>query len=275
MRRNELDWAIDMAAAEGWNPGLHDADPFHAQDPGGFLIATLDHAPVGCISAVSYGGRFGFIGFYIVAPERRKKGYGMLLWNAAMDRLQGHVIGLDGVFEQQDNYRKSGFEFQYSNIRFEFTNTLHGAIESSNDITPASINALPEILTYERDKFPHERRPFLARWLDMPGAFAVAARKKGALCGYGLLRPCRAGYKIGPLFADTPDIADNIFQQLCARAEKNAPIYLDVPEVNKPGMRMAENYGMQRVFGTARMYVGATPQLNLDAIFGVTTFELG
>ncbi|HLA33082.1 MAG TPA: GNAT family N-acetyltransferase, partial [Pseudomonas sp.] len=30
MTRAEVDLAIDWAAAEGWNPGLHDADCFYA-----------------------------------------------------------------------------------------------------------------------------------------------------------------------------------------------------------------------------------------------------
>src|SRR3712207_9059113 len=39
MRRPELDLALDWAAAEGWNPGLRDADAFWAADPEGFLLA--------------------------------------------------------------------------------------------------------------------------------------------------------------------------------------------------------------------------------------------
>ena len=31
--RQDLDRIIDWAAAEGWNPGLHDADSFYAAAP--------------------------------------------------------------------------------------------------------------------------------------------------------------------------------------------------------------------------------------------------
>ena len=33
MKPEEIDLALDWAAAEGWNPGLHDAVPFRAADP--------------------------------------------------------------------------------------------------------------------------------------------------------------------------------------------------------------------------------------------------
>lgn len=90
MARNEVDFAIALAAREGWNPGLHDAEPFYRTDPHGFFIGLLNGQPIGCISAVSYDGVFGFIGLYIVVPEHRGKGFGMALWKLAMKRLHGH-----------------------------------------------------------------------------------------------------------------------------------------------------------------------------------------
>ncbi|MDM0022149.1 GNAT family N-acetyltransferase [Variovorax saccharolyticus] len=109
MSRDEVAMTIEWAADEGWNPGLHDAACFHAADPDGFLVAECDGKAVGCISAVSYAGRFGFIGLYIVRPGWRGRGIGLRLWTAGMQRLSGQVVGLDGVPAQQDNYRKSGF----------------------------------------------------------------------------------------------------------------------------------------------------------------------
>jgi hypothetical protein len=35
MDRMALDQAMEWAAAEGWNPGLNDADCFHTADPTG------------------------------------------------------------------------------------------------------------------------------------------------------------------------------------------------------------------------------------------------
>ncbi|MCP4021344.1 MAG: GNAT family N-acetyltransferase, partial [Desulfobacteraceae bacterium] len=119
MQRNEIDMAIEWAAQEGWNPGLGDANAFYAADPNGFFIGLLKGEPVATLSAVKYGDNFGFIGFYIVKPEFRAKGLGIRIWNTGMDYLNGRNIGLDGVIEQQNNYKQSGFSLAYSNIRFE------------------------------------------------------------------------------------------------------------------------------------------------------------
>jgi len=103
MTRAELDLAVDWAAAEGWNPGLHDAGCFYAADPGGFLMGRLGDEPAAVISVVKYGSGFGFLGFYIVHPKYCAKGLGLRLWNAGMARLHGRCVGLDGVVAQQGN----------------------------------------------------------------------------------------------------------------------------------------------------------------------------
>ena len=80
MTPDEIGLALDWAAAEGWNPGLYDAAPFLAADPEGFLIGFLEDVPVAMISAVRYGKTFGFLGFYLVRPDRRGQGYGWAIW---------------------------------------------------------------------------------------------------------------------------------------------------------------------------------------------------
>jgi hypothetical protein len=54
-----------------------------------------------------------------------------------------------------------------------------------------------------------------------------------------------------------------------------APIFLDTPAVNGAAVDLARGHNMTAVFETARMYAGGKPDLPLDRIFGVTSFELG
>lgn len=272
MSRDEIPWAIEQAAREGWNPGLHDAVCFYQADPEGFLIGLLDGLPIGCISAVAYPENFGFIGLYIVLPEQRGRGYGIQLWQAAMRRLAGYNVGLDGVVAQQANYGKSGFRLAYRNIRYEGI--------SANMPPPASLHPLhqiaPELLAaYDRQVFPASRPDFLRAWVGLAGSRGLACMAHGALQGYGVIRPCRQGYKIGPLFADTPALAESIYAGLTAPLPDGSPVFLDVPENNPAALALAESRAMTRVFETARMYTGAFPALALEKQFGITSFELG
>lgn len=271
MLREEVDLAIEWAAREGWNPGLADADAFHAADPAGFMVGLLDGEPVATLSAVRYGSDFGFMGFYIVEPSHRGRGYGLQLWNAGLTHLAGRNIGLDGVLAQQGNYQKSGFKLAYRNIRFE------GRAAGRNDPMPGltEVSELPFDLleAYDRRCFPSSRAVFLQHWLRQPGARSLGILEGGQLKGYGMIRPCRTGYKIGPLLADDPELASALFGALTS--ELDAAIFLDVPEVNPAAVVLAERSGMTAVFETARMYTGEAPRIPLDHVFGVTSFELG
>ena len=98
---DEVRLILDWAAAEGWNPGLSDAEAFVAADPEGFLLGRLGSEPVAAISLVRYDDRFAFLGCYIVTPELRGRGHGIAMWRAAVERAEGRTIGLDGVPAQQ------------------------------------------------------------------------------------------------------------------------------------------------------------------------------
>ena len=65
-----------------------------------------------------------------------------------------------------------------------------------------------------------------------------------------------------------------LFRDLAARVAGET-VFLDVPLPNAAAVALAEGHGMQPVFETARMYTGEPPHIDLDRIFGVTTFELG
>lgn len=105
MNRKQVDIAVEWAAGEGWNSGLHDAESYFTADNNGFLIGLLGDEPIATISVIKYSDSFGFLGFYMVKPEFRGKGYGIQVWNAGLNYLQGANIGLDGVVDQQENYK--------------------------------------------------------------------------------------------------------------------------------------------------------------------------
>lgn len=270
--RDEVALILDWAAAEGWNPGHNDTEPFYGADEEGYLIGLLDGEPVACISVVKYGEDFSFLGFFICRPEFRGRGHGLAIWNAGIARLGSRTIGLDGVVAQQGNYIKSGFKLAHRNIRY--AGVASGGAAAGPKLVPIDSAAIADaIVAYDEDFFPSDRERFLRTWIAPPHR-TLAYVDDGAIRGYGTIRACREGHKIGPLFADDPAIAEALLSGLAAPwpGEK---VFLDVPEPNAAAVALAEGRGMAPTFETARMYRGRAPDLPLDRIFGITTFELG
>ncbi|MBI2570470.1 MAG: GNAT family N-acetyltransferase [Candidatus Schekmanbacteria bacterium] len=276
MTRPEVDTLIDWAAAEGWNPGLHDADIFWMTDPLGFVAAELDGELAGGGSIVAYGRDFGFMGFFIMRPDCRGRGLGRQLWLSRRDRLRGRLrptaaIGMDGVFAMQPFYAAGGFVFQHRDLRFAGTGQAATAarhLAAATEVPAALLDA------YDQRHFPALRPAFLLAWIRQPESRSVVALVNGEVRGYGVVRRCREGYKIGPLFADSPSLAEDLFVSLSDHAA-GAPLYLDVPEINDAAMELARRHLMAPVFGCARMVLGPPPDLPHGEIYGVTSFELG
>jgi len=273
MRPDEIDFAVKWAAREGWNPGLKDAESFAKIDPNGWLIGELDGMPIATISGVKYGDQFAFVGFYIVAPEHRHHGYGIPMCDKIIEYIDGVVMGTDAVVEQQDNYSsKYGLQTEYLNIRYggsvneEFNVSEH--IVDIYEVSSSDLNA------YDKEIFLFDRAEFLKSWIDQPGGAAVAYVRDGMILGYAVLRPCIEGFKIAPLFADNPIVANEILRALFNKAN-GQKVFLDAPGVHSAAMDLAREYGLKPVFETARMYLGEPPKFDLHRVFAGTTAEVG
>jgi hypothetical protein len=116
------------------------------------------------------------------------------------------------------------------------------------------------VAAFDRLHFGVERAAFLRRWISPPGGLGLGLVEQGRLHGIGVARPCREGFKIGPLFAEDGSHAERIFCGL-GRVTAGQAVFLDVPENNPQALALAERHGMREVFGCARMYLGAPPRL--------------
>jgi hypothetical protein len=183
---------------------------------------------------------------------------------------------MDGVFTMQDYYAKGGFVFSHRNLRFRAEIPGRPATPPPGDEELVPLGALPfdQVLDYDRTCFPAPRPTFLSGWIAQPEALALACRRQGVLSGYGVVRRCVEGCKIGPLFADDARAAEALYAHLALFAA-GGPLFLDAPENNPAAMALVQRHGMTEVFGCARMYLGPAPALRHERVFGVTTFELG
>jgi GNAT superfamily N-acetyltransferase len=278
MTAAEVERLVGWAGDEGWNPGLDDANTFYATDPDGFMALELDGALIGGGAIIRHDASFGFMGLFIVQPDYRGQGLGRRLWYARRDQLAarlapGATIGLDGVETMCGFYARGGFCEATRHVRFQLARP---APATDPTFRPVPVGALPwqQLAEFDRTCFPSPRDAYLRAWIAQPSSCSFAAIEDGTLCGYAVMRRCRVGWKIGPLFAEGRALATRLFRR-CWETAADTPIFLDVPEGNRQGLALADEFGMEAVFRCRRMYRGPFPDLRQERIFGITTLELG
>jgi hypothetical protein len=161
----------------------------------------------------------------------------------------------------------------YNNLRYEGIGD--GIYEADSAIVPLSSITFAEINNYDAPFFSADRAHFLQSWITQPQSTALGILRDGKLSGYGVIRACENGFKIGPLMADSEEEAERLFLALKTQVPNETPFFLDTPAVNLAALKLAEQHQMTVSFETARMYLGQHPEFPAHRVFGVTSFELG
>lgn len=272
----EFKTLVKWAELEGWNPGENDAEIFWQTDPNGFYGYFLKNELIAGGSIVSYDKLFGFMGFFIVKPEFRSFGIGRKLWYQRRDALLSRLnkdasIGMDGVIAMQPFYKKGGFEIAF---RDECHEKIGEIFEINKHISSIIEHDFESILEFDKMCFGFPRPQFLIPWLKQKNVKTFKFVENGKLEGFAILRKAKKGYKICPLFANNYTIAEELYKA-CLNSAVGKPIYIDIPVKNNEAVKLIQNYGTTYVFECARMYYGKAPNIEIDKVFGITTFELG
>jgi hypothetical protein len=275
MTRAEADILDGWAASEGWNPGLQDIDIAWAYDPDAFIALRKDGELAGGGAIVAYEGAAGFMGLFIMRADLRRQGLGRVLWHERLKRLRARLhpdapIGMDGVFDMAPFYEAGGFKYLYRDLRFE--GTAKGALDPA--AIPLDQIPWPDLAAYDARISGLKRESFMRAWLGQEGGHGFALSEAGTIRGYGFLRPCRVGFKLGPLYAADPVIARRLLFSLLS-AVQGSQVQIDVPEPNLAAMSIMNELGWPSPFGCARMVYGTPPAMLVAQVFGVMSFEFG
>ncbi|WP_420572147.1 GNAT family N-acetyltransferase [Kordia sp.] len=267
---------VTWAQEEGWNPGPNDAEVYFATDPDGFYGFYYKNELIAGGSIVSYHGAYGFMGFFIVKPVYRGQGIGEKLWYLRRDTLLSRLhknaaIGMDGVVAMQPFYKKGGFEIAFKDVRYEKKGISFPVDKHITSIKDTDFQA---ILDYDEKCFGFPRPQFLKPWLQLPRNKTFKYVENDQLKGFAIVRKANTGYKICPLFADNLNVAEALYQA-CLNAVNGDLLYIDIPMSNVAAKTLIEKYDASYIFECARMYYGNPPKVDMDKIFGITTFELG
>lgn len=276
LNKEHLITLVKWAEEEGWNPGPGDADVYWQTDPDGYYGYFENGELIAGGSTVSYDGDFGFMGFFIVKPEYRGKGIGRKLWFQRRDMMlsrlkQGAAIGMDGVVDMQGFYNKGGFEIAFRDERYEFNGNRY---KYDANISVVDKNDFEKIIKYDALYFGLPRPQFLKPWMEVEDTVSFKYIDNNEIQGYITVRKAFTGYKICPLFAENEYIAEELLKAALEHTAGDL-LYLDIPVINSNAKKLVEKYKGKYVFECARMYYGKPPDVDINKIFGITTFELG
>ena len=269
MTLRDLERVLDWAAAEGWNPGLDDAEAFFAADPDGFFLAEDNGAPVAAISVVNHSEEFAFLGLYICQPSHRGRGIGYALWQHAMEHAGHRTVGLDGVPDQQRNYVRSGFVHAGATTRY--SGRIPGV--AHDHIREATAADIPGLVEVEARTAGWRKQSYLSAWFkNTPQRKTYILEKKGRFEGMATVRACRSGAKIGPLIAESESAARALMRH--ASAAFDDTLIIDVPSASGVLQNLCKAERFTPSFHTARMYRGQA-RLPDEKLYAVGTLELG
>lgn len=277
------DWARD----EGFCPGQGDVAIYRQTDRQGLWLGWLDGEPIGCIAGVRYSAAYGFVGLFIVQPAHRGRGHGVSLWRHALAHLADvSCIGLEAAPERISDYAGWGFRAASPTTRWR-RHSLPGEWQqppsAGDGLRLLEAAALPEeaIQAYDAAREPSPRPHFLKNWLHHPaGVVQVLVDERGRCHGFGRIRPCllsqgemASGWRIGPLLADTPALAERLLRALLNRHP--GEVLIDAPGANRHAATLLRHLDFSPGPRTLRMYRGTQPRQTLADVYGLACLELG
>ena len=287
LQRDDISCVTEWARGEGFAPGVGDVSIYRHTDRQGLWVGWLGKQPVGCIAGIRYNAAYGFIGLFMVVQEERGHGYGVELWKHALEHLVDlPCIGLDASLDRVDDYSGWGFEAASPTTRWQILGD--GTLACSENDPACQTNGLqlleggsiPDIAVqaYDAMREPSPRPHFLADWLKHPAGTVLALVDGNGRChGFGRIRPCLLrdgeGWRIGPLLADTPQLAELLLKRLIER--HRGVVLLDAPGANPAAEDLLQRSGFTAVSQTLRMYRGEQPHISLAEVYGLACLELG
>ena len=277
--KEELKIITDMAVKEGWTESYDTIDAIYDIDPNGYFVGKIDGKIISSISAVRYPDNYGFIGFYIVLPEYRGKGYGLKIFQHAMKHLSGCIVCLDAVQQEVETYKRGGFVSSEETYRIIGT-----AVKSEHNEHVKKYDEDQHfnlVCEYDKGCLPSQRNDFLRNWMKVPNAKSVVyIDDNGKFCGYSSIHRTCHGWEISPCYADNKEIAKALIQELINSLDEGAPIGLNIPSNHKDALdlvdEITDTYKLSKKFACVRMYANGRPtDLQTKKFFSLLSLSVG
>jgi hypothetical protein len=119
---------------------------------------------------------------------------------------------------------------------------------------------------------------FVSTFLDIGTGLAAVDDQTKEVVGLIVVYPCDAGYRVGPWYADSEQIARSLLNRLLTeqRLDK-CSLFLDIPyEEGNNIARIIDECGWEKVIQLARMWTGSAEIIeDLERLYAHWTVEQG
>lgn len=286
MTSDDLNLVVKWAQEEGWSIEMTDVEAYLAQGEDCFKLLLLDDIPIGALSIVKHSNNFAFIGLFLVNKDFRNLGYGKYIWNECLKDTPSNPIssfsfGLCAVSKQIPRYSAYGFNslFGFSHYKTKSPDSVSTIkIQNINTFDPSFFN---KVIQYDSMVFYGRRENFLSTLLKTQGVKAFLKMEEDNIVGYGIIRNCNNGFRIGPLFANDFETAKSLMEKLLnSVANTNKKVILDSPSLNKYLVCLAEYFKLEREpeNDTQLMIKGDLPynvMTNIEKNYAIASLEMG
>lgn len=276
---NEINqWCID----EGWNLGLYDSDTYYKIDPQGHFILKNDEA-IASLSLIKHSATFFTLGPFIVKNKYRRQGAGEALWKFAMTRMNEEhphaLIVLYAVSAQVNRYKKLGFMPIIENQRWYINSSTGFHSFLSSNCRPLTVELIPAVSLYNQLHYFTSRELLFTDMLKKPEVNGLVFMDDNTIKGFGMIRRCIRGFRIGALVADTKEITQSLISGLLNFCNEEQ-VFIDVPDCNLQGLACMNSFNAIRkpeedtitmIKGTQRL----NHIKNWEQHYGLFSLEIG
>ncbi len=239
--------------------------------PDGFFLGYLENQPVGIVCAFDYGS-FASIGTLGVIPEAQNHGMGRkLMEQVELWAKQKNILSLilDATPEGARLYETMGYtdvDHNYKMVLKAFSTTPQPL-----NIRPFMTEDLPAILELDKTIFAANRQKVLEVFLNQySNRTIISYEQQNLINGFLVAQPST----IGPWITLSEDNAKNLLHA-ALRLEYNGLPRVLIPDENKVGLELLQNYGFEVSKTLRHMVKGDIPKQHREHIYGQTSFSLG
>jgi predicted N-acetyltransferase YhbS len=230
MREADIEAAMRLKNAEGWNQTELDWYLFINHDPELCLVACFEDEVIGTVTGINYDNEVAWIGMMLVSRDFRGRGVGKMLLEAIIERLDGcHSIKLDATPAGQPVYQKLGFVEEFGLHRL-IVEELSSASEEllSGEIRLIEDGDIPEIVRLDKQAFGSDRTRLIQNLVkNLPGQSWMCVREDRTT-GFILGRQGTRFNHLGPIVAESIEDAKSLISKV-AKDLAAKPVVMDIP----------------------------------------------